>query len=213
MTSLLITPSILSCDLTHLQDEVDSVESADWLQIDVMDGHFVENLSFGAPLLKNLRTSLPLDIHLMVDNPADRIHEFLEMGAKSITFHAEAVTELSDRQEILETIHMGGANVGIALKPATPLTAINDIIDSVDLVLIMSVDPGFSGQEFQSSVLRKVEALRKRYPDMMIQMDGGIDEDIALDCVKAGADNLVSGSYIFGSADRAAAIRTLRSAL
>lgn len=209
--SLLITPSILSADLSHLQSEVDSVASADWLQVDVMDGHFVKNMSFGAPVLKNLRTSLPLDIHLMVSNPAERIDEFLKLGVKNITFHAEAVTEARERETLMERIRAGGANVGIALNPDTSPTAIDDIIEEVDLVLIMSVEPGFGGQSFLPSVLKKVTALRKKFPDLMIQMDGGIDDVTAKECVKAGADNLVSGSYIFKSADRAAAIKTLRS--
>ncbi len=210
--SLLITPSILSADLTHLQEEVDSVRSADWLQVDVMDGHFVKNISFGAPVLKNLRTSLPLDIHLMVSNPADRIDEFLKLGAKNITFHAEAVTEAAERQDIIERIRAGGANTGIALNPGTPLAAIDDVVEEVGLVLIMSVEPGFGGQSFLPSVLKKVTALRKKFPDLMIQMDGGIDDVTVKECVQAGADNLVSGSYIFSSADRAAAIKSLRAA-
>ena len=210
--ALLITPSILSCDLTHLQDEVDAVATADWLQIDVMDGHFVNNLSFGAPVIKNLHTSLPLDIHLMVINPADRIREFLDVGAKHITFHAEAVTAAKDREDLIATIRTGGATAGIALCPGTPLTAIQDVVDNIDLVLIMSVDPGKSGQAFQASVLKKVESLRSRYPDLMIQMDGGIDADTAKKCVKAGADNLVSASFIFGAKDRAGAIKMLRGA-
>lgn len=210
--NLLITPSILAADLAHLQDEVDSVASADWLQIDVMDGHFVPGLSFGAPLLKQLRTSLPLDIHLMVANPAERIEEFLRLGAKTITFHAEAVEDRAERERLIGMIRTGGALAGIALNPATPLTAIDDCVDSVDLALIMSVQPGKGGQAFQSSVLSKVKALRKRKPDLMIQMDGGIDDATAPDCVRAGADNLVSGSFIFASSDRAAAIRSLRSA-
>lgn len=208
---MLITPSILACDLTHLQDEVDSVASADWLQIDVMDGHFVKNLTFGAPLLKNLRTSLPLDIHLMVTNPADRIQEFLDAGAKNITFHAEAVESTGAREAIIDAVHSGGANVGIAINPQTPLTAIEDVLEMVDLVLVMSVDPGKSGQKFQASVLKKVEALRKSMPDLMIQMDGGIDDMTARDCIRAGANNLVSASFIFAASNRAAAIRSLRS--
>ena len=210
---LLITPSILSADLTHLQDEVDSVASADWLQIDVMDGHFVPHLSFGALLVKNLRTSLPLDIHLMVSNPFDRIEEFLTVGAKKITFHAEAVPETSARGALIERIHAGKASAGIALNPQTPLTAIDDVLNQIDLVLIMSVDPGKSGQAFQESVLTKVKALRQRSPALMIQMDGGINAENAKRCIAAGVDNLVAASFIFASKDRAAAIKQLRAAV
>lgn len=209
---LLITPSILAADLTHLQDEVDSVASADWLQIDVMDGHFVASLTFGAPVLRHLRTSLPLDIHLMVTNPLDRVAEFLQVGAKNITFHAEAALDTRQRREIIGATQASGATAGIALKPQTPLTAIDDILDEVDLVLLMSVEPGRSGQEFQQSVLPKIKALRTRAPTLMIQVDGGIDDDTAQRCVRAGADNLVAASFIFSAADRAAAIRALRAA-
>lgn len=210
--ALLITPSILAADLAHLQDEVDTVASADWLQIDVMDGHFVKNLTFGAPVVRCLKTALPLDIHLMVSNPLERITEFLDASAAHITFHAEAVTQTEKRRSIISTIRAGGAGVGIALNPATPLTAIGDVLDEVDLVLIMSVEPGQSGQAFDASVLPKVRTLRRGMPDLMIQMDGGIDEDTAKECVKAGATNLVAAQFIFSTSDRAAAIRALRAA-
>lgn len=210
--AILITPSILAADLAHLQDEVDAVASADWLQVDVMDGHFVKNLTFGAPVMKHVRTSLSLDIHLMVTNPSDRIQEFLDIGAKNITFHAEAVSEPAAQERLMETIRAGGANAGIALNPGTPLTAIEKAIDLVDLVLIMSVEPGRSGQVFDASVLTKVKTLREQKPDLMIQMDGGIDDITAKECVRAGANNLVAASFIFRASDRAAAIKMLRAA-
>jgi len=208
----LITPSILSADLTHLQDEVDSVASADWLQIDVMDGHFVDNLTFGTPLLKHLKTKLPLDIHLMVENPEDRIEEFLDIHAKHITFHAEAIEDIVSREAIIAAIRDGGATAGIALKPSSPLSIIDDIVDDVDLVLIMSVEPGFAGQSFMSEVLDKVRALRASHPSLMIQMDGGITVETAALCREAGANNLVAASAIFSASDRAKAISELRGA-
>ena len=208
---ILITPSILSCDLSRLQEEVDSVESsADWLQVDVMDGHFVPNLSMGAPVVKHLKTTLPLDIHLMVSNPHERLKEFFAVGAKNITFHCEAVTTTADRMDIISDIRKGGATVGIALNPGTPVSAIADVMDDVDLVLVMSVHPGFSGQTFIPEVLEKVTALRAAHPELMIQMDGGIDSITARECVKAGANNLVSASYIFNAEDRKSAIESLR---
>lgn len=211
--SVFITPSILSCDLAHLQDEVTSIESyADWLQVDVMDGHFVPNLSFGAPVLKHLKTSLPLDVHLMVSNPKERLKEFFAVGAKNITFHAEAVASTADRKDIISHIHKAGATAGIALNPGTPVSAIGDVVDEVDLVLIMSVHPGFSGQKFMPEVLGKVTALRKAHPELMIQMDGGIDSLTAAECKKAGANNLVSASFIFDAQDRKGAIEALRTA-
>ncbi len=208
--SCLITPSILSCDLAHLQDEVDSIEKyADWLQVDVMDGHFVPNLSFGAPVLEHLKTKLPLDIHLMVENPEDRLEELLALKVKNITFHAE-VTDTEARQALIAAIHDGGATAGIAINPETPISAIGDVLEDVDLVLVMSVHPGFGGQEFLHDILEKVQELRKRLPSLMIQMDGGITAETAVCCREAGANNLVAGSAIFGAKDREKAIASLR---
>jgi len=208
---VIIAPSILSADLTHLQDEVDSIEKfADWIQIDVMDGHFVPNLSFGAPVIKQLKTSLPLDAHLMVENPEDRVQEFLDVGVANITFHAEVVEGADSRKALIQAIRKGGATVGIAINPDTPLSAVEDVISDVDILLVMSVNPGFGGQSFIEDVLDKVRSARAKYPDLMIQMDGGIDDQTAELCRDAGANNLVSGSFIFKSQDREGAITKLR---
>ncbi|MBT3292896.1 ribulose-phosphate 3-epimerase [Candidatus Peregrinibacteria bacterium] len=208
---ILITPSILSADFKCLQSEVDSIEShADWLQVDVMDGHFVPNLSFGAPVIKCIDTSLPLDIHLMVSNPEDRISEFLEIGVSHITFHAE-VTDIKERLALISVLHNAGVTAGIAINPETPLSEVLDVLPEVDLLLVMSVHPGFGGQKFISDVLQKVEEARSLYPDFMIQMDGGIDASNAKECISAGANNLVAGSAVFSAEDRAEAISALRS--
>lgn len=209
--SILVTPSILSADLTHLQDAVDTINAAaDWIQVDVMDGHFVPNLSFGAPVITNLKTTRPLDIHLMVSNPADRIAEFQALHVSNITFHAETVPTTDARRALIEAIHKGGSTVGIALNPDTPLTAINDVVDEVDLVLLMTVHPGFGGQAFIAEVLDKIRALRIAHPGLMIQVDGGINAETAALVREAGANNLVAGSAIFGAADPVAAIASIR---
>jgi len=207
----LITPSILSADFGRLQDEVASVEQyADWLQLDVMDGHFVPNLSFGAPVAKWIKTLLPLDVHLMVTNPADRIAEFQAIGAKHITFHAEAVPTTEARKALMKAIRKTGATVGIALNPETPVSAIDDVVGEVDMVLVMSVHPGFGGQMFIPSVLTKIAELRRAHPTLMIQIDGGIDTVSAKQAREAGANNLVAGSTIFSASDRAKTIAELR---
>ncbi len=209
--NIFITPSILSADLGHLQDEIASVEAyADWLQVDVMDGHFVPNLSFGAPVLKKIKTKLPLDIHLMVSNPKDRITEFAALGVQNITFHAEAVTGTEERRALIQAIRKMKATAGIALNPETSVSAIDDVISEIDLVLIMSVHPGFGGQKFLQESLEKVRDIRVKFPKLMIQIDGGIDTASAPKAIEAGANNLVAGTAIFGSKDREAAIKALR---
>ena len=208
--SIIIAPSILSADFGTLQEEVESIESfCEWLQVDVMDGHFVPNLSFGAPVAKWMKTDLLIDIHLMVENPADRVDEFIAMGAKNITFHAE-VLQGADRTALIQKIRDAGATAGIAINPETPLSAVDDVIGDIDLLLIMSVHPGFGGQSFIVDVLDKVRAARAAHPDLMIQMDGGVDAATAPKCIEAGANNLVSGSFIFGAENRENAIAALR---
>lgn len=210
---LQLTASILSADLANLQAEVDSVAPhADGLQIDVMDGHFVPNLSFGAMTVKCLKTNLLLDVHLMVTNPQDRIAEFLSIPVQHITFHAEAVADPSDRRDLIRAIRNGGATAGIALNPKTPLAAIDDVVDDVDLVLLMSVEPGFGGQSFIDATLDKIRALRAAHPGLTIQVDGGVNAETAAACIEAGADNLVIGSALFRTTDRAGLLRRIRDA-
>lgn len=208
---VIITPSILSADFGALQAEVASIEQyADWLQADIMDGHFVQNLSFGAPVLRSIQTDLLLDVHLMVSNPEDRVGEFIDAGAMHITFHAEAVPDVSAQQALITCIRTSGATAGIAINPETPLSAVGDILGDIDLLLVMSVHPGFGGQAFLPDVLRKVVEAHAQRPDLMIQMDGGIDDRTAPLCIEAGATNLVAGSFIFHADDRPAAIAALR---
>ena len=209
---ILITPSILAADFSKLQEEVDSVaDSADWLQVDVMDGHFVPNLSFGAPVLKCIQTDLPHDVHLMVSNPADRIDEFLALNVANITFHAEAVKDTDDQKELIKRIKDGGATAGIAINPESSVDSIGNVLPDIDLLLCMTVHPGFGGQEFIDHVLGPMTSIRQAYPDLMIQVDGGVNDQTAARCIEAGANNLVSGSFIFGSDDRILAINSLRN--
>ena len=210
-SKIIIAPSILAADFNNLSEEIKSIEPfADWIQIDVMDGHFVDNLSFGAPVVDDIDTKLKIDVHLMVENPADRVEEFLKAGAQHITFHAEAVKNSDQRKALIEAIKAGGATAGIAINPETDLSEIDDCVDQVDLLLVMSVHPGFGGQEFIDDVLVKVREARSKRPELMIQMDGGVDDKTAPKCIEAGANNLVSGSFIFGSENREQAIVSLR---
>lgn len=211
-----VSASILSADLVNLQSEIDEVEKygADMIHIDVMDRHFVPNLTFGAPLVRGLQTDLPYDIHLMVENPENYIDDFakaLPGGRKPkddiITVHVEACTHL---HRVIQQIKEAGFKAGVALNPATSLSSIEEIVDELDMVLIMTVNPGYSGQKFIASCLNKVRELRANFPDLDIQVDGGVDDKTAPLCVGAGANILVSASYLFGSKDRRQAINSLK---
>lgn len=210
---LVLTASILSADLGKLQEEVESVAAAaDAVQIDVMDGHFVPNLSFGAPVAASLQTNLPLDAHLMVTNPADRLEEFLKVPVQHVTFHAEAVPATADRRALIERIRKGGATAGIALNPGTPVDAVRDVVDDVDMVLLMSVEPGFGGQAFIESTIEKIAVVRRAHPGLMIQIDGGVNAETGARCIAAGADNLVIGSALFRAPNRREFLDSIRDA-
>lgn len=212
-SGIIIAPSILAADFGRLQEEVDDVAPhARWLQADVMDGHFVPNLSFGAPVIKCIETDLLIDVHLMVSNPADRIDEFLKAGAGHITFHAEVVPSIGSRRDLVKRIREGGATAGVAINPETPLETVKEDLSDIDLLLIMSVNPGFGGQSFIKDVLNKVREARASHPNLMIQMDGGIDTETAPLCIEAGSNNLVAGSHVFGALNRGEAIEALRAA-
>ena len=206
----LLAASILSVEPASLAAEIASVEGlVDWLQVDVMDGKFVENRAFPIEEIREIHTSLPLDFHLMVADPEGQIPAFLELKPKHISFHAEAVSASEDRLKLIEIIHTGGATAGIAINPQTQISEIQDVISAVDLVLVMSVQPGKGGQKFLPEVLSKVKELRAAHPSLMIQMDGGINAQTAKACIEAGANNLVLGSYLFKSTDKTQAIAQL----
>jgi ribulose-phosphate 3-epimerase len=208
MKRVLIAPSILSADFGKLNEEVASIESfADALHIDVMDGHFVPNISFGYPVAKWVKTNLPKEVHLMTFHPDLYYEDYAKMGASIIHIQVEAVQHLHREIQKIKSLGMRASAV---LNPATHLSAIEEILDQLDCVLIMSVNPGFGGQEFIPGVLSKIRKLRALMPDLDIEVDGGINAETAKLVVEAGANILVAGSYIFSSSDRKAAIESLR---
>lgn len=208
MLDLKIAPSILSADFGKLNEEIASIEKyADLLHVDVMDGHFVPNITFGPVVVKCIKTRLPLDCHLMIENPEKYIPDFVQAGAASITVHQEACRHLHG---VIQQIKSFGIKAGVSLNPATPLAMIEDVIEELDMILIMSVNPGFGGQKFIDSVMAKVIDLREQMPNLDIQVDGGINAETAKIARDAGANILVAGSYIFGSVDRKKAIESLR---
>ncbi|WP_223066478.1 ribulose-phosphate 3-epimerase [Paenibacillus caui] len=214
-----IAPSILSARFEKLGEEIVEVEAAgaDWIHVDVMDGHFVPNLTFGPLIMEAINpiAKKPLDVHLMIENPENYIPAFAKAGAHVITVHAEACIHL---HRVLHLIKEHGVKAGVALNPGTPVSAVAQVLEDVDLVLVMTVNPGFGGQAFIPNTVRKIAELRKLQQergiqDLHIEVDGGITAETAPVVVNAGADVLVAGSAVFGRSDRAAAIREIRSSI
>jgi len=211
-----VAPSILAADFAKLKEEINSIQNADYLHFDVMDGMFVENISFGLPVLESVRkvTDMILDVHLMIESPARYTARFAKAGADIINFHLEAETEQNIKKAIAE-IHSLRKKAGLTIKPNTPVNALLPYIDSLDLILVMTVEPGYGGQKFKSEMLEKVTKLRKiingRKLSCEIEVDGGINIETAKQCVNAGADVLVAGVDIFNAPSRAEHIRSLQN--
>ena len=205
-----IAPSVLAADFTRLGEEINRVSKADYIHLDIMDGHFVPNISFGHELVAALRplSSVPFDVHLMMDHPLFYIPSVVRAGADLITFHVECADSIS---ETIDAIHQGGAKAGLVLKPGTPVETMWPWLDRIDMVLVMTVEPGFGGQKFMPAMMDKVRAIKERAPQMLIEVDGGVNDATIPQCVEAGVDICVAGTGVFRAENAEEALIRLQS--
>ncbi len=212
---ILVAPSLLACDFAHLADEIHKVEAAgaDWLHVDVMDGHFVPNLTIGPVVIEAIRrvSRIPLDVHLMLEHPEQYLKQFIDAGAHYLTVHVEAQGLRSEAlvQQTLKTIRAMGARAGLSVRPRTSAEALTPFLGSIDLILVMTVEPGFGGQAFISEAVPKVRQLREQFAGD-IAVDGGINAETGKQCREAGANVFVAGTYVFRAASPQMAIQSLR---
>lgn len=215
MQKPIISPSVLSCDFANIQRDVEMINAseADWFHVDVMDGVFVPNISFGFPVIQAIKkhATKPLDVHLMINNPDKYIQDFKDVGADILTVHYEACPHL---HRTIQAIKAAGMKAGVALNPHTPVDFLQDVVQELDLILIMSVNPGFGGQKFIQNAVLKVEQAKNlihmKGSHALVEVDGGVNLETGKELVKAGADALVAGSFVFNSADPSQTIKNLK---
>ena len=205
-----IAPSVLAADFTRLGEEIRRVSAADYLHLDIMDGHFVPNISYGSGVVAALRplTDLPFDVHLMLEHPLQYIPDFIKAGADLITFHVECSDPIA---ETIEAIHQGGAKAGLVVKPGTPAEALWPWLEQLDMVLVMTVEPGFGGQSFMEPMLQKVQQIKEKAPNLPVEVDGGVNRSTIEACAQAGVDICVAGTGVFRAEDAEKALRELQS--
>lgn len=207
-----VSPSILSADFVNLERDIKRIEDggADWVHVDVMDGHFVPNITIGVPVVASIRkvTKLPLDVHLMIENPEKYVEPFVKAGADILTFHYECGTDIKKTIDLIKSF---GIKVGLSIKPKTTPDVVFPYLKDLDLLLVMTVEPGFGGQKFMQDCADKIPVIKEKAPEnLIIQVDGGINAETARICTFYGANSLVAGNYIYKSADIKSAIKSLR---